>query len=210
MGLAAIVLLTLDGWLLVKRTRYIEETNRLRAGMTDFERRRTDVLLASDQNRFRVMVELVRRQAQVDKDLHLAISVDSATMLLEREAAVLRQMRIELGPEKSVGTLPDTVRMTVPRGTRTIERVLEENATWEVPKWVYTDRDIAVPAERALRGALGPSAVILNGGTVIYSMPTVGPLNDSAYVLPGSVRARASDLKAIAPNLRPGMTVYIY
>ena len=210
MGLAAIVLLTLDGWLLVKRTRYIEETNRLRAGMTDFERRRTDVLLASDQNRFRVMVELVRRQAQVDKDLHLAISVDSATMLLEREAAVLRQMRIELGPEKSVGTPPDTVRMTVPRGTRTIERVLDENATWEVPKWVYTDRDIAVPAERALRGALGPSAVILNGGTVIYSMPTVGPLNDSAYVLPGSVRARASDLKAIAPNLRPGMTVYIY
>ena len=210
MGLAAIVLLTLDGWLLVKRTRYLEETRRLRAGMTDFERRRTDVLLASDQNRFRVMVELLRRQAQVDKDLHLAVSVDSSTMLLEREAAVLRQMRIQLGPEKSVGTPPDTVRMTVPRGTRTIERVLDEHDSWEVPKWVYTDRGLTPPAERTFKGALGPSAIILNGGTVIYSMPTVGPLNDSAYVLPGSLRARASDLKAIAPNLRPGMTVYFY
>jgi len=41
-------------------------------------------------------------------------------------------------------------------------------------------------------------------------MPSVGPLNDSSYVLPGAVRARASDLEAVAPNLAPGVTVYLY
>jgi len=29
-------------------------------------------------------------------------------------------------------------------------------------------------------------------------------------VLPGAIRVRASDLKAIAPNLRPGVAVYFY
>jgi hypothetical protein len=29
-------------------------------------------------------------------------------------------------------------------------------------------------------------------------------------VLPGSIRTRAADLQAIAPNLKQGMTVYFY
>jgi len=41
-------------------------------------------------------------------------------------------------------------------------------------------------------------------------MPTTGPLNDSVYVMPGSVRVRASDLRAVVPDLKPGMTVYFY
>jgi len=67
-----------------------------------------------------------------------------------------------------------------------------------------------VPAERVLKGALGPVAIVVTGGTVIYSMPSVGPLNDSSYILPGGVRARAADLRAIVPNLKPGVRVYFY
>src|SRR3712207_8848136 len=52
----------------------------------------------------------------------------------------LREMPIQVGPEKTVGTAPDTVRMVAPRGARTIERILDENGTWEVPAWVYADR----------------------------------------------------------------------
>ena len=54
------------------------------------------------------------------------------------------------------------------------------------------------------------AAIRLDGGTVIYTLPSVGPLNDSNYVLPGAIRVRASDLKAIVPNLRPGVAVYFY
>jgi hypothetical protein len=210
MGIALLAMLAVDAYMVYKRSRYASETARLRADMSDVERRRADLLLASDENRLQVMVELLRRQASGDKELHLAVAVDSGRMRLEREGAALRDMPVQFGPEKSVGTAPDTVRMTVPRGTRTVERVLTAGDAWEVPSWVFTDRGLAPPADRALKGALGPRAVMLNGGTVLYSMPSVGPLNDSTYVLPGSVRVRAADLDAIAPNVKPGMTIYFY
>jgi len=210
MALAVAALLAIDGYLVSKRLRYQREITRLRADMTDAERRRTDALVEAEGSRFRIMVELIRRQASVDKELNLAVSVDSATMHLQREGAVLRDMPIDVGPERAVGTPPDTVRMVVPRGARTVERILGGEAGWSIPEWVYVDRGLPVPQERTVKGALGPVAVLLNGGTVIYSPPTTGPLNDTSYVLPGSIRATATDLRAIAPNLKPGMAVYFY
>ena len=210
MFVAMLGFLAIDVWLLAKQRRYAAEVRRLRGGMTDVEKERADMLLASDENRLRVMIALVRRQALGDRELHLSVVVDSGIMHLEREGARLRDMRIDVGPEKTVGIGADTVRMAVPRGTRTVERVLAADASWEVPSWVFADRGLAVPDARMLKGSLGPVAIILDGGSVIYSPPTSGPLADSAYVLPGGVRASAQDLRAIAPNLKPGMKVYFY
>ena len=39
------------------------------------------------------------------------------------------------------------------------------------PKWVYTDRDLPVESSRTIKGALGPIAILLSGGTVIYAIP---------------------------------------
>lgn len=213
--LAAIVIVALgviaiDAYLIYKRTTYRAEIQRLRAGMSEFELRRADAVLASEEKQLEVMVALLRRQARVDKEIHLSIAVDSAVMGLEREGAVLRDMRVELGPEKTVGTAPDTVRMTVPRGTRSVQRLLTATDGWEVPKWVYEDRGLPVPKNRVVKGALGPAAIVLEGGTVIYSMPTAGPLNDSSYVMPGAVRAKAEDLQAITPNLARGTKAYFF
>jgi hypothetical protein len=133
-------------------------------------------------------------------------------MYLEREGALLREMPVRVGPERRVGVAPDTVHMVAPRGTRTVERILAADSTWSVPAWVYLDRHLAPPAPSAagaIKGALG-DAIVLNGGTVIYGNPTAGPLADPTYVLPGSIRARPEDLRAIAPNLRPGTNVYLY
>jgi hypothetical protein len=210
MAIALSGFLAIDVWLLRKRLRYRNEIERLRSEMTGLERSRTDAILARDENRLRLAVELIRRQSKIDKALHLSVTVDSGVMYLEREGAHLREMPIQVGPEKTVGTPPDTVRMAAPRGSRTVERILDENETWEVPAWVYPERGLQAAQQRAIKGALGPAAIVLSGGTVIYSMPSVGPLNDSAFVLPGSIRARAADLKAILPNLQNGMTVYFY
>jgi len=205
-----VAMLAIDAWLIYQRVRYARETNRLRAGMTDVERRKADLVVASEQNRMRVTLELMRRQANIDKDLHLSVAVDSGVMYLEREGALLREMPIEVGPEKRVGTAPDTIHIAAPRGARTVERVLGVKDRWEVPRWVYTERGLPVPEDRLVAGALGPGAIVLNGGAVIYAQPATGPLSDSAYVLPGGIRARAQDLRAIAPNLTPGMSVYLY
>lgn len=210
MALALVALIGMNGWLWYKRQRYAAEIARLRSGMTDVERRRTDMELRAGENALRVQWELLRRQARVDEDLHLSVSVDSATMYLEQGGAQLRVMPIELGPDRTIGTPPDTVRLVAPRGKRTVERVVGAREAYTLPAWVWRDRGLEAPADRSLAGALGPVAIVLNGGTLIYSPPSTGPLADSAYVLPGAVRARASDLRAIAPNLKSGQTVYFY
>ena len=209
LAIAVVLFLAADVWLFARYRRYVRETADLRASMTDVERRRTDELLAQEENRLKVMVALFRRQAKVDPTLHLSVSLDSSVMYLERDGALLREMPITIGPEKRVGTPPDTLHIAAPRGKRTVERLLTGEDAWQVPRWVYLDRGIA-PVDTPLAGALGPAAIALDGGTVIYSLPSVGPLNDSVYVLPGAIRVRASDLNAIAPNLRPGVAVYFY
>ncbi len=202
--------LALDGWLLYKRARYQREIARLRAGMSEFERRRTDAILASEERRLEMMMELLRRQAKWDKTIHLAVVADSGKLYLEREGVTLREVEVEMGPERRIGLPPDTVHLAVPRGSRSVVKVLGESDAWEVPQWVYADRGLPIPSERAVKGALGPVAILLEGGTVIYSLPSAGPLNDSSYVLPGAVRARADDLRAIVPNLQPGSAVYFF
>ena len=81
---------------------------------------------------------------------------------------------------------------------------------WAVPEWVYVDRGWPVPGDRRIPGALGPLAIFLDSGAVLYSRPAVGPLSDVSYVLPGSVRAEAPDFEAIRENLQPGMAVYFH
>ena len=210
LGLALLAMLAMDALLLVRRARDLDEAERLRTSMTDVERRRTDAIVEAERNAFMVQVEMLRRQALGDRALNLAVSVDSGRMTLARDGARLRDMRVDVGPERWVSTGEDSVRVAVPRGARTVERLLGPDDGWEVPTWVWLDRGLPVPAERTVKGALGPTAVLLSGGTVVYAPPVAGPLNDAGYVLPGAVRARAEDLAAVAPNVRPGMTVYFY
>jgi len=213
--LAAIVviiagLLAIDGWVIYKRQTYEAEIARLRMDMSDVERRRSDAITNTNEKRLEMMMELLRSQAKIDKEIHLAVAVDSGKMYLERDGALLREMKVEVPTERRVGAGRDTVHMAAPRGTRTVERILGSGDAWNVPRWVYSDRGLAVPASAAQVGALGPVAIVLNGGTVIYSLPTVGPLNDSAYVLPGSIRVSSEDLRAVTPNLQRGTVVYFY
>ncbi|MGH7717936.1 MAG: hypothetical protein ACREON_03710 [Gemmatimonadaceae bacterium] len=209
-AIIVVALVAIDGWLVYKWVRYRDEISRLRAGMTDFERKRTDALLASQEHRLDMMLALIRRQARWDKEIHLSVSVDSGEMYLEREGALLREFPVDVGPERRVGEPPDTLHIAPPLGTRSVERVLQGSYEWEVPRWVYLDRGLPVPDDRKVRGALGDVAILLEGGTVVYSLPEKGPLSDSSFVLPGAVRASAEDLRAVVPNLRSGTSVYFF
>src|SRR5687768_10823943 len=75
MAVAFLVMLALDGTLLYERWRYEREAARLRASMSDVERRKADAILAADENRLRLVIELARRQALGDRQLHLAVSI---------------------------------------------------------------------------------------------------------------------------------------
>lgn len=208
--LFVVVAVTLDALVIVRRGRYLEENARLREAMSALERQRADQIVSQEHNKLRLAVALFRRQAKLEKSLHLSVSVDSAAMYLERDGALLREMPVAIGAEKRVGIAPDTVRLAPPLGVRRVARILAEDDLWEVPAWVYADRGLPLPADRVVAGGLGAAAVVLDGGAIIYTLPTSGPLADSAYVLPGAVRARTEDLRAVVPNLVPGMRIYFY
>ena len=200
----------LDGVLLLRRARYREESARLRAGMSALERTRADAIVAAQADRAELMLELMRRQADGDDGLHLAISTDSSYLALDRGPARLREITAEIGPERRVGVAPDTMYVAVPRGVRAVQRLLTPTDRYELPTWVWVDRGLPVPAVRADSGWVGRGAVVTTGGTLIYSLPASGPLADSSYVMPGSIRVPAHELAAIRANLSPGMRVYFF
>jgi hypothetical protein len=205
-----ILALTANAVLASRYLRYQEETSRLRAGMTKAQRERADAVVAAERHRIRVELELIRRQARGDRQLHLAVNVDSGRMVLERDGIVMREMPVKLGPERFRGAQGDSAISVQVLGQRTIERVLREGDSWEVPRSVFTDRGLPVPENRRVRGALGGPALMLNEGIVVYAVPESGPLADSTYVLPGSVQLDATDLKALSASIRPGMSIYFY
>jgi hypothetical protein len=199
-----------DVFLIARSSRYAKETERLRAGMSAFELERADAALLAESRRLAMMVELVRQQARGEQELHLTVELDSGRLSLRRGPALLRDVPMAIGPAGRVGLPPDTIHMSVPLGKSAVQRVLGANDAWEVPLWVYAERGEEPPVDRVLAGALGPSAVLLEGGTVIYSLPARGPLADPDFVLPGAIRVNSEDLQAIVANLRTGAAVYFY
>jgi hypothetical protein len=210
MALGLVALIALDAWVAYERVSFRRETARLRASMSDVEKKRADTIVAGAEGRVALQVELVRRRALGDPSLNLAVAVDEGKMFLQREGARLREMRVRVGPEATIGDPPDAIRLAPPRGQRAVLRAVGPTYRWEVPDWVYAQRGLPVPAQRSIEGALGPAALLLDGGTVIYSRPSTGPLADDAYVMPGAVRAEAADLDALMENVAPGMPVFFY
>jgi hypothetical protein len=208
LGIAALLLLDLV--LVYERVQYGRELARMGAALTEAETRRVDAIAGAEENRLAIAVELARRQALGDTDLHLAVDTGNGLLYLERQGARLREMRVRLGRAATVGAPPDAVPLAPPLGKRSVARVVDGAYRWAVPEWVYVDRGWPVPADGQVSGALGPLAVFLDSGAVLYSRPAEGPLSEASYVMPGSVMVEAPELEAIRENLQPGMGVYFH
>jgi len=210
MSLGIVLFLLLDVGLALAAYRYSRERARAERTMTALERERSDALMAGEQDRAALRVAMVAQQAVHDRGLNLSVDVESGTMDLQREGAQLRHMKVALGGEAAVEGVAEGVRLVAPRGKRQLVRVVDGAYSWTVPRSVYTQRGLSQPADRRVPGALGPLALVLDDGTVIYSPPDQGPLADAAYVMPGAVRAERADLEAIRENLTPGLPVYFH
>ncbi|MDO8500876.1 MAG: hypothetical protein Q7S20_03445 [Gemmatimonadaceae bacterium] len=124
-GLAAMV--AIDGFLILKGRTYDAEVARLRGSMTQQERNKTDAIVAAEKNKTRIALELARRQAKIEKRLHLSVALDSGKIYLEREGAVLREMAAAFGPEARVG--PDSIPVVIPRGETSVAKVTDSAIT---------------------------------------------------------------------------------
>lgn len=123
-----VVLVIGDMWLFERRQVYAQEISRLRGSMTDAERKKSDIVTQTEQDKVRLALELAKRQAHFDPALHLSIAVDSGVMYLERDGALLRVMRVALAPAQVPGFKSgahDTTASTLPRGQRTVQQVID-------------------------------------------------------------------------------------
>ncbi len=210
LGLALFLLV--DVGLAVAAWRFSQQKAAAHRAMTGLERQRAEALTAAQQDRMALVMALVHQQSIQDLGLNLSVSVDEGTMDLQREGAQLRRMKVVPGPEATVGSTADGVRLVPPRGKRQLVRVVDQEFVWSVPRWVFSRRGLPLPGEgeRSVRGGLGRLALVLDDGTLIYSLPELGPLSDRAYVMPGTLRAELADLEAIRVNLTPGLPVYFH
>lgn len=142
--LALAIMLALDGFLLMKRRAYETEVARLQSNMSQQERDQTEAIVASEQNKTRIALELARRQAKIEKSLHLSVAVDSGKMYLEREGAVLREMAIAFGPEAKVGA--DSVPAVIPRGETSVTKLDDNGMTLDLGT-VVSVTDTPAPAQ---------------------------------------------------------------
>ena len=133
MALGLVALIALDAWVLYKRVSFRRETARLRSSMSEVEKKRADTIVAAAEGRVALQVELVRRRALGDPSLNLAVAVDEGKMFLQREGARLREMRVRVGPEATIGDPPDAIRLAPPRGQRAVLRAVGPTYRWEVP-----------------------------------------------------------------------------
>ncbi len=199
-----------DVWLAVRVRSLQTQAHQRRIDAFGTANATADAQMAAQRARLQSILDRVRAEASADRGLHLSVDVDSGAATLERDGLVLRTLGVEFGPESVVGAAPDTQRLSTPRGVRTVKSVVAKGAAFELPEWLYRERGIATPASRKLKGALGLGAAFLEDGTLIYAQPSDGPLADSLYVWPGALRLSADDLKAVLPNLKPGVKVYLF
>jgi hypothetical protein len=129
LGLGLFAMIAVDGWLLVKRVKYNQDVKSLRDHMSQAERQRSDLIVQSEQNKLRIAIELAKRQAKFDKKLHLNVSVDSSRMYLTRDGAVLREMPVQFGPERTPSESSDSLPAAIPRGERTVADLSDTKIT---------------------------------------------------------------------------------
>jgi hypothetical protein len=128
-----------DAWLIYKQGEYEREVGRLRHAMSAVERRRADYVFAANKNHFRIMLVLIRRQAEGDRELHLSVALDRGEMYLERDGIRLRAMPVRVGPEAVVGQGPSAAHVAAPRGQRTVASVGPWSITLNGGTTIYAD-----------------------------------------------------------------------
>jgi len=201
--LAGAVLLLTDLSLIIKHIEFGRQQTELRSVLAQTEIQRATAVQVTERNIGATGAGLAHREMLLSRELHLAVDRHKGVMYLRQSGSVLREMPIRLSPETSAAAArQENVLSAQPRGRRVLARVLEAGASRELPESDF--------ARLTSTGSIGPLAIILDDGALIYSQPGTGPPLGPRDLPPGSVRAEAADLEAIKADLQPGMRLYLY
>ncbi len=168
LGLAAMV--AVDAWLVLKRVQYNHDVAQLRAHMTEAERERTDAIVESEQNKLRIAIELAKLQAKFAKKLHLNVSIDSSRMYLTREGALLREMPVQFGPERTASDSSAAPPAAVPRGERTIADLSDTKITLDGGAYILASKSRDLTADTS---AIPPGSLRISVEDMKAIMPNL-------------------------------------
>lgn len=216
-GMSVVVLLLLVATtaVAIRTFQYRDQAAKLDASMSEAERSTRDRILNSQARRSEMAIALLQRElrlrAMEESSLHLALSLDDSTLYLRHGPAILRDVRITVGPDSTVRA-PDgrTWRFVRALGERHVKDK-ETDPVLVVPEWVYHSRSAPVPpeAERRIEGGLGRYLLRLDDGTEIHTRPTSGPFAEGVRPA-GFVIENDADMRAIFDAISSDTPVYIY
>ena len=175
--IALVAMVAIDAFLILKSRAYEGEVARLRSSMTEQEKNKTDAIVAAEENKLQIALALARRQAKIEKKLHLSVAVDSGKIYLERDGAVLREFAAAFGPEGMVSNGADSIPVVVPRGERSIAK-LDTNGITLDGGTVITPTDAPALAQDST--ALKPGSVRISRTDLKAIMPNLS-LGMSVY-----------------------------
>jgi hypothetical protein len=221
LGLIALLVFDLLQW---QHLQYLsQQTAQLKASVRQAENLREAAISLTERNLQLRAGQLARRQSLASRELHLALDASRGTLYLRRDGVNLREMPVAVAPNDSAagsdavpapgGTAVASAVMgpaVMPQGKRTVLSRLEGDYRWEVPEQVFRERGEPVPAQRLVAAALGPVALVLDDGTLLYARPATGPLSGANYQVPGSIVLAPTDLEAVGASLHTGLALYLY
>lgn len=104
----------------------------------------------------------------------------------------------------------DSSRMYLTREGALLREMPVQFGPERIPSESSSGPPAVIPRGERTVADLSQTKITLDGGAQILSSTSARLANDSTAIPPGSLRISLEDMKAIMPNLAPGMKVYFY
>lgn len=104
----------------------------------------------------------------------------------------------------------DSSRMYLTREGALLREMPVQFGPERIPSESSSGPPAAIPRGERTVADLSETKITLDGGAQILSSTSARLANDPTAIPPGSLRISLEDMKAIMPNLTPGMKVYFY
>ena len=171
-----------------------------------------DELSETDMTREQLEKELEPRleylQSLQGQDFYISIDTKRKKMEFRLGKDVVRDCDVQIGDAKTIKLKGKTWTFVPLKGAFSISGK-EQDASWEVPAWIYVMNGEQPPESRpTIQNGLGKYVVFLPDDYVIHSPPSAdSPLKGPK---PGSYMVPEADLAAIWPRITKDTRVYIF
>ena len=177
------------------------ELNRIRDELSDMD-------VTQEQLKKQLDAKMQYLQSLQGQDFYISIDTKQKKMQFRIGRDVVRECDVQIGEAKTLTWKGKTWTFVPLKGDFAVTGK-EQDASWEVPAWVYVMNGQTPPESRpTIQNGLGKYVVFLPDDYVIQSPPP--PDSPLKGPKPGSFLVPEADLAAIWPRITKDTRVYIF